>query len=229
MTRIISPKLKIITESDDELIDQFEYNWPQLDKYAHPVPVATGVMPPDSDLFDGCILSETPANNNRVWMARKNDAGVYQKSWIAYEWAIGVQSNGISVIGSTGDRGWDAGLIPGSKDCANSSAADLDPATKKIITPMTGLYSISYAVHHVNQNNNAFASHITWEGTSLAESEIVARTTAAAVTKVFATKEFRLDKGSKIGWECAVFGVQQVISCRMWMTLIAAYDLVTGF
>lgn len=83
MTRTNTDRLKLFIESDDEQVDQFEYNWPILDKYADSLLVDDGVTPPDSDLYEGCLVAEK--TSGKLWMAMKDPAtGNFAKSWISY-------------------------------------------------------------------------------------------------------------------------------------------------
>lgn len=87
MTRTTTPRLKLIEESDDEYIDQFEYNWPILDKYADSLFVNDGVTPPDSDLYEGCLVAEK--TSGKLWMAVKDPTtGNFIKSWVSYPFNV---------------------------------------------------------------------------------------------------------------------------------------------
>jgi len=96
MSKILTPKLKLTKESDDELIDPFAPNWPILDKYAGGLLVADGTTPPDSDLYDGCLVSE--ATSGKQWIARYNiSTGVYDHIWLVYPWIAEVGTANVQV------------------------------------------------------------------------------------------------------------------------------------
>lgn len=107
MARSSTDRLKLFIESDDELIDQFEYNWPILDKYSDSLLVDDGVTPPDSDLYEGCLVAEK--TSGKLWMAVKDPStGLFVKSWVSYPFnAVGYYNGPFDPIGGekvfTGD------------------------------------------------------------------------------------------------------------------------------
>lgn len=224
MSRNTSPRLKVITESDDELIDQFEYNWPQLDKYAHPVDVSAGGTLPDNELYDGCILAEPPSVSSKLWMSRKNNAGVNVKNYITYPWSIGVVSDTYNQTGYTGAQGWAAGLLSGTNsiDCVNSSLSDLEPSgLKRLIAPETGLYSCCMSTHIVGDGNSrAYLAVWNHEGGDIPQSEMVGPVGSTATIKIFNTRQYFLRKGTMLGWSMTIFGAAAIFSNRAWVTLL---------
>jgi hypothetical protein len=135
--------MKLITESDDELIDQFEYNWPILDYYADSIIVNNGVTPPDSELYDGCLVAER--TSGKLWMASRNLAtGLFDKSWIVYPWTI-ESSKTFATNGSNN-------VLQGfptleAANCVNAGAADIEAGTSYIIIPIAGIYAIWTTLH----------------------------------------------------------------------------------
>lgn len=134
MTRTTTPRLKLIEESDNEYIDQFEYNWPILDKYADSLSVADGVTPPDSDLYEGCFVSEQ--TSGKLWMAVKDPAtGSFIKSWISYPFnTVGYYTGAFDPIGAEKVFTQDI-----AAQRVNSSFAT-DYSGGKIKIPINGIY-----------------------------------------------------------------------------------------
>jgi hypothetical protein len=124
-------------ESDDELIDQQAVNWPILDSYASGIMTAAGTTPPDSFLYDGCIVTESA--NGKSWLAYKNPlTGAYSKQWLQYPWSCATY--GTFTVGSGTPAGFTSyGLsqVDGWR-CVNSSLADI--VGGMIIPPIAGIY-----------------------------------------------------------------------------------------
>lgn len=136
--KTFTDKLKLLKESDDELIDQFAYNWPILDSIAGGLLVANGVTPPDAQLFDGCIVRE--ATSGKVWIARKNPiSGAYTKSWLSYPWMCCANSASLSIPSGTTYTSYAVGTFNAARSF-NSSAADI--SGNQIYIPIDGIYEI---------------------------------------------------------------------------------------
>lgn len=219
MSKTTSNRLRIITESDDELIDQFEYNWPQLDKYAHPVGVPAGGTLSDGELYDGLILSEPPSQG-KLWMSRRDNTGTNVKNYLTFPWSIAAVSKTYNQIGKASNQGWEGGVI--TEDCVNSSGTDLEAALpKRIIIPETGLYSCTMDTHVVGDGNpRAMGAWWSWQGADIANSESVSRVGAYSTMKLYCCKQFILRKGDKLGFTVEIFNVAAIWSNRCWVTLI---------
>ena len=152
MTITKTPRLGLTLESDDELIDPFAINWPILDSFAGSKTVSNGSTPPDSQLYDGMIVSES--SSGKVWIARRNSlTGVFTKSWLIYPWIIeSYNSTYTNVLTSPGTGRYhlpvDTINNPGSM---NASSADI--VAGHIVTPVDGLYEITYDAQWNNANN----------------------------------------------------------------------------
>lgn len=134
MARTYTDRLKLIVESDDEVVDQFEYNWPILDTYADSLWVDDGVTPPDSQLYEGCLVAEK--TSGKLWMAHKDlSTGNFKKSWLAYPFqVVGNYYGAFDPIGTEKVFTQD---IPAQR--VNSSFAT-DFSGGKIKVPIDGIY-----------------------------------------------------------------------------------------
>lgn len=128
--------LKLLKESDDELIDQFAVNWPILETAAGPTPVGAGVIPPDSELYHGKMIYEP--STGKYWVAYKNptSAGFVQK-WLAYPWMANAFRNAQSLINSTANTTIVTNATTASQ---NVNWTPVHP----IVTPVDGIYSVDY-------------------------------------------------------------------------------------
>lgn len=136
MTRNPSPRMRLIVESSDELIDQWGYNWPLLDDFAGVQLVGAGVMPPTSELWDGAIVAEK--STGIIWMAHLNaNTGSYERKYLVYPWAAACSSGSFNI--ATGVTYKDVPLT------AHDSTREQNfngPTGNKIIVPVDGVYSV---------------------------------------------------------------------------------------
>lgn len=136
MTRTPSPRMRLIVESPDELIDQWGYNWPLLDNFAGVKLVAAGVMPPTSELWDGTIVAEK--STGIIWMAHlKPDTGTYERKYLVYPWSAACSNASFTI--ATGVSLKDVPLT------AHDSTREQNfngPTGNKIIAPVEGVYSV---------------------------------------------------------------------------------------
>lgn len=143
MSAINTPRLALRKESDNETIDQFAPNWPILDKFAGGLLVAPGVTPADSELFDGCIVSE--GANGKSWIAIKNPStGAFTKKWLTYPWICCAYNSNIPV-GSAANPGVLTQYGLGALDtprCVNAGAEALSGGN--IIPPIPGIYQAQF-------------------------------------------------------------------------------------
>jgi hypothetical protein len=138
MTKTYSSKMKLLSESDDELIDQFAYNWPILDTFAGGMIVADGTTPPDSELYHGALVREQTTGIS--WLAYRDPvSGTFTKKWLTYPWqAFGFTE---TVIGASHPHTFTATPVshaPSYNSSVNSSAADFPGG--RIQPPIPGIY-----------------------------------------------------------------------------------------
>ena len=137
MSATNSSRLKLRLESDDELVDQFATNWPILDKFAGGLLVAPGTTPPDSELYDGCLVRE--GANGKSWLAVRNPlSGTYSKSWLTYPWQCAAYAN--VLVGSSQPDGF---VVYGLSTvdplrCTNADSSAL--VGGQLIPPIPGIY-----------------------------------------------------------------------------------------
>lgn len=132
MVRELTPNLKLIVESDDELVDQHEYNWTILDSKADMLIVADGVTPLDSDLWDGRIVAETTTGKVRI--ARANSAGSFDWQWLYYPFRMECTSTPALASSAFTERFFN-GVDP----------TGINPTALvggRAIVPISGIYSI---------------------------------------------------------------------------------------
>ena len=136
--REYTPRLKLITETDDELIDPFAQNWPILDTFAGNKVVADGVTPPNNELFDGCIVSEQ--TSGKVWIARLDPlTGTFTKHWAIYPWQIAISKQFFCVKEAGAFKPIPMDFLEGGQ-CINSSMADV--VAGRVVTPIKGIYDV---------------------------------------------------------------------------------------
>jgi len=149
MSKVLTPKLKLTKESDDETIDPFAPNWPILDKYAGGLLVANGTVPPDSDLYDGCLVSEL--TSGKQWIARLNTGGTYDHIWLVYPWfaEVGTPSLSVASVPFTNTAYGFTNLWNG----VNTDAATALVGTF-LVVPIDAIYELVYSVRGSNPNSN---------------------------------------------------------------------------
>ena len=218
MSRIETSRLKLSVESDDELIDQFEYNWPILDKYAGGLLVNDGVTPPDNELYEGCVVQEV--TSGKMWMAMKDpNTGAFVKSWLIYPWSIAVNTGGVSIpVAAPGaTRGFTTLM---TADCINSSAADLN-GSGHVKIPIDGIYTLNFVNHHVSDPDNAYCTYMVINGTATDRHMVIARTTTAATYMASTSGNEKLKANDTIGYRTDLFGNQNIMSLWLWVSLLS--------
>jgi len=158
MSKSLTPRLLLTKESDDEIIDPFSYNWPILDKYAGGLLVADGVTPPDSDLYDGCLVMEQ--TSGKQWIASKDpNTGVYTKKWLIFPWfaECGTSSQ---AVGSNAFVNTAYGFTS-FYNGVNATAANALVGTF-LVVPIDAVYECHYSVRGSNPNANdaVLSAHI---------------------------------------------------------------------
>jgi hypothetical protein len=210
MAQELTPRMKLIKESDDELIDQFEYNWPILDKYSDSQMVNDGATPVDSDLYEGCLVAER--TSGKLWMAVVNPnpaPPVYVKSWISYPWSIGATK--VEPWNNANTEQGFTGIIADGQ--VNSSAADL--VGGKINIPINGIYAIEYNLSVPNTGGRSFTSSLSFNGTPNFGTELVDSTSGIGITQLHWEGNMYLSASDKIGWSSARFGGVTGLSITM--------------
>lgn len=140
MSRQFTPRLKLISESDDEIVDSFPYNWPLLDAAAGATVIADGATPANSSVFHGQLFRET--TTGKSWIAKVNSLdGTYVKEWLTFPWECKAWISNGNITSGTAD--FECPMTTGriTAHCVNSTDADLD-AAKRIILPITGIYNV---------------------------------------------------------------------------------------
>lgn len=169
MTKILTPRLKLTKESDDEYIDPFPLNWPILDTYAGGLLVADGVTPADVNLYNGCLVVEQ--TSGKQWIAKQDpNTGTFTKKWLVFPWfaEVGTASQ---AVGSSFSNPVEY-LFTTFFNGINSSAASL--VSNRLQVPIDAVYELHYAVRgtppngtdavmsayiSVNQDNNYIYSN----------------------------------------------------------------------
>jgi hypothetical protein len=141
VSKDLTPRIHLIKESDDEIIDPFAYNWPLVDAAVGAKMVAAGVTPPNSELFDGCIVSE--ATTGKSWIARADGAGGYTKKWLTYPWQLYGIATAVPIANSFSPSLY-ASLVYSAGQSINASAADV--VSGQLVLPVDGIYELDLSV-----------------------------------------------------------------------------------
>lgn len=213
-----TPRLKLRKESDDELIDQFEQNWPILDLYANSLLVADGVTPPDDQLYDGCLVCER--TSGKLWMAVANPAGppLWLKSYISYPWGIGVERVVSPLTVALTDQGFTTVL---SDNQVNSSAADLVGGKLKI--PINGIYSVHYRLGLPTLGARTFNCYLRANGAINYGTEMVDGTSGIGSSQLMWSANQYYSAGDLLTWDVGLFGgaFSVTLNVRLFVTLIS--------
>jgi len=116
---------------------QLNTNADLLDKFMPCILVNDGVTPPTGDLYDGALVKEK--TSGKLWEARKNGGGTFDKVWVRYPWNITAFTTGSAVGTGTTFTEWVLTTFSSGK---NSSASDI--VAGKIVLPVKGIYRVSW-------------------------------------------------------------------------------------
>jgi hypothetical protein len=213
-----TPRLKLRKESDDELIDQFEYNWPILDLYADSLQVADGVTPADSDLYEGCLVAER--TSGKLWMAVANPASPPQwlKSYISYPWGISVERVVNPFTVGLTDQTFST-ILPDNQ--VNSSAADLVGGKVKI--PINGIYSVHYRLGIPALGGRTLNSYLRVNGAVNYGTEMIEGTSGIGTTQCMWSANQYFSSGDLLTWDANPFGgtLNVSLNVRLFVTMIS--------
>lgn len=126
---------------------QINNNYDQIDRVAGCLLVANGYTPPNTDLFDGCIVREK--TSGKVWMAQKNVTGGFDQLWLSYPWFAVANFNVPTVPSDLTPRRIGLASISASESW-NAPASTL-VGTGNLQIPVKGLYQVTV---HCNWGNN---------------------------------------------------------------------------
>jgi len=150
VTKILTPRLKLTKESDDEYIDPFPLNWPILDTYAGGLLVADGVTPADVNLYDGCLVTEQ--TSGKQWIAKQDPStGAFTKSWLIFPWYAEVGTPSLSVVSvpfTNTAYGFTTFWNGVNTDAATALVATF------LVVPIDAIYELVYSVRGSNPNSN---------------------------------------------------------------------------
>jgi hypothetical protein len=157
VTKSYTPRLGLLKESDDEYIDQFDFNWPLIDQYAGGLVVADGVTPPDNQLFDGTLVIEN--TSGKQWLAKKNPVtGLFSKQWLLYPWQCAAYNPAV-VINTSGGTNQIANMSTfNAGHSVNSSAADISTGSIVLPANLPGIYSIQAYATFTNNGTGGLRS-----------------------------------------------------------------------
>lgn len=158
--RYFTQKLGLTAPSIDDEVSAMRENWYRLDEaYSGAVVVNPGVVPDDSVLYDGCIVSER--NTGIVWRAQRNNAGAFEKKYIKYPWSISLaQAPNNFNITSPGIWGaWGYQVFEGGSINANPS----DLVNNRLVIPITGVYVGRDDIHWYNAGTVNHFAHTLWK------------------------------------------------------------------
>jgi len=154
MSKDLTPRLGLIKESDDEVIDPFAYNWPVIDTAVGARMVTGGTIPPTPETYDGLIVSES--TTGKSWIARADGSGGYTRKWLHYPYQLFAQNTAVP-IGSGAASVLQGGLVYQAGQSINASAADV--VNGALVAPLDGIYEINLSVRWaVNANGAAYRS-----------------------------------------------------------------------
>lgn len=162
MSREYTPRLKLISESDDEIVDSFPYNWPLLDSAVGATVIADGATPANNAVYHGQIFRET--TTGKSWMAKVDPlTGSYTKSWLTYPWQCQAVLTGHVMGTSTThvEHVFNNGLV--AAQCINAGAESLN-ASKRIVVPIDGIYTIDILARWFNNSTGFRAVAIAHDG-----------------------------------------------------------------
>jgi hypothetical protein len=134
-----SARIGLLYDSPDDGIDPMVPNFTRLDKVMPLLWVADGVTPTDLELYDGAIVGEM--TSGKVWVAKKNVGGTFDKRWIRYPYLFSASSTGpFGTVTAVPYAGGFLTYDTGPNLVVNSTISQL--VSQHWVCPQTGIYNI---------------------------------------------------------------------------------------
>lgn len=133
-----------------------------LDKFAPCILVNDGVTPATGDLYDGALVKEK--TSGKIWEARKNGGGTFDKVWVRYPWSMISKTNAANVASSTSfaDYGTDT-WVSGK----NSSSSDISVTFNDIKIPLKGIYTLKWRYRFAANATGTRSARLSLNGSTI--------------------------------------------------------------